>query len=1044
MVRDLAHGSGAETYNLLRRGSMQNSIPRGLVAPLRPTPTTPLSSYAPPPVTSRTKAGGGIYLPFEIDGTPVLHHQAGDRFLYEDNALGETMPLHYRSSMNIEAKISKVVLRGETVEGRVEVGQGGVWWLRVLPEGAPPPQGGLTDPSEPSNAPPSPRSHPDAIAKGLRLNQEVMINRDGASLHALIDSVNDDGTFSVVYTDDDVLEEDLKPSRIDLKFGHVPLLGKEPLRLDDADASLVLIFPRSTAEPHFGTVDPDLEMTGAKDALKEVFVRKPNAFTRPVNKAAQKQLMALLDDPQDDEEEPTQQEFFDLVREKFIGLLQQSGLRATSFPSIDGDEVYVKISMSRTGGTIAHLAERYGYLMPLNAKCYLRQPEIGDGTFYPGGGTEEDDKPGGSHRSHFPVNDLGQDVPAFTHFVESDKGKFQPFREIDEIRIIEKRLDRWVNIPLLHQCNIISGYFAAAKYDDVVTLHEKWASLSLIWRLPSDDNTQEVRDFFGEEVAFYFRWFVFYCRWLAALAVPGFICFLTWHAHLIPGTPEVAPITKKHMQLAFGAFLLLWATAFCRAYECRAERTKQAWGMEDFSATVCELPTWRTELEGTTKVMIRKAFSKIAMVLFCAAFMVVIFFLEFVEHGKSSAFLIAFLIKVVGFLWGKVAPYLVGLQNHRFEDRYEDALTVTLASVKIFVAIFPFLQLAFITPFTNPFCAEDLQTAVSQMYASADEYPKEMVNGSLITLTLAQSDRWLDSYTFESGNSTCIQGCHPLIGGVCDLSPASDGSLWCKTQCIQKLEDNLIVFYATHVLTTVVLVVFPIFLTKRAVREEMDKHEAAKHDGEPYSFLQFQAKCYEAAPYEYYSWGGSRVEDFLELAVGFTLLACFGILVPGLSVVAFFSHIVEYRLVAFRTLNVTCRPMPNGADGIGIWHEVFQGIAMFAVLTNVGLVVFVLQPYAELDMKSKFLLFIVFEHLMLGFQYLLSLYFPHTPMDVMLIGDFNNVLRKEAIALPHTNGEHEVHDFHEVEVSVDPDQNRVVGLTAKDAFNHRWGPGTYH
>merc|ERR1719301_49788 len=100
--------------------------------------------------------------------------------------------------------------------------------------------------------------------------------------------------------------------------------------------------------------------------------------------------------------------------------------------------------------------------------------------------------------------------------------------------------------------------------------------------------------------------------------------------------------------------------------------------------------------------------------------------------------------------------------------------------------------------------------------------------------------------------------------------------------------------------------------------------------------------------------GGSVIEDFLDLAIGFALLTCFGIALPVMAVIAFVAYVVKYRLLAYRMVNITCRPYPVGCEGIGNWQAVFHSISIIAVICNVLMAVFVMYPMRDWPMGNEF------------------------------------------------------------------------------------------
>merc|ERR1712232_347365 len=124
-------------------------------------------------------------------------------------------------------------------------------------------------------------------------------------------------------------------------------------------------------------------------------------------------------------------------------------------------------------------------------------------------------------------------------------------------------------------------------------------------------------------------------------------------------------------------------------------------------------------------------------------------------------------------------------------------------------------------------------------------------------------------------------------------------------------------------------------------------------------------------------------------AIGFALLTCFGISLPIMAFFALLGHIVEYRLLAYRMTNVTCRPMPEGCEGIGTWQVVFENISLAAIAINVGVAVFNMDPFYQLPWASKLIAFIVLEHAMLALRGFVQVAIPDQPEDVQRIEDFN-------------------------------------------------------
>jgi len=346
--------------------------------------------------------------------------------------------------------------------------------------------------------------------------------------------------------------------------------------------------------------------------------------------------------------------------------------------------------------------------------------------------------------------------------------------------------------------------------------------------------------------------------------------------------------------------------------------------------------------------------------------------------------------------------------------------------VKLFVALFPFLNLAFGKNWQEKTCMVGVSdTAVAnELFGKTNTWPT-VTHWDGTTWTANVSDlTWLHHYIRHLPNHTsCIGGCLP---STCYIE--RDHPIACASQCMQSLLLNLSTFYITHVLCTIVFIVVPILLLRHEIKKEMAK--AAKSE-ESYSLLQYQGKCAELADYNYYSWGGSQVEDFLELAIAFALMTSFNILLPGMTFVAFVSYLVEYRLLAYRMTLVTSRPLPARADGIGHWQGVFEVICAVAVVVNVGLGVFVLHqdiPGTSLydsmwGAPSKLFHFITLEHFMLLLSFFVSAMIPSEPEDVRRIEEFNSRFRLHAKKKPVEVSPAERRSLRHLDLGVGPKQD---------------------
>merc|ERR1719428_1861654 len=238
-----------------------------------------------------------------------------------------------------------------------------------------------------------------------------------------------------------------------------------------------------------------------------------------------------------------------LLAETFTG--RHFGLMLTSDPSADHDEIFVKLSIPRHNNTIDRYAGNLSYHMPLNDASYAR-----------------------IHKKVKKDADLNL-TRAFAEFFPEHKDSFEPFREIDYVRLLKARLDKYINLNALGSQGVVTEHFVPHNYTEVQSMCETWANAQTWYRIPTHDNDDKIRNYFGEEVAWMFVWNVHYVRWLCVPATIGGIMYFRMFL----------PIVLQHEILVGYAILMaLWCTLFNSFYDRRETRIQHRWGMHDHIA----------------------------------------------------------------------------------------------------------------------------------------------------------------------------------------------------------------------------------------------------------------------------------------------------------------------------------------------------------------------------------------------------------------------------------------------------------------------------
>jgi hypothetical protein len=758
-----------------------------------------------------------------------------------------------------------------------------------------------------------------------------------------------------------------------------PGFGMQVVR-DDKDAVVVMVFTRD--------VSVGGSVTG-KDIVKKPFEEARKIFERPGNPLSKE---TMNDGFEELKNGPVTVKTYQMViRRQITEMLSSFGYVCSTSKSTDNDEILMPIGVPRGSAIVKTVAHNCNYSMAATAKSYKDMPA--EGSYFSG------------HAP--PVDDQGFSVPANLPYdldvVKKQPDMFQKFKDLDEVRMVIRHLTVWMSISELKEQDVISRFFISSTYEQQMNLQAKWAGLSNVMKFPNYENDDLINDYFGEQISFFFIFVTFFTRGLGALGVFGFLTFMSLE---VPAVQQAFGITMKDMimiKTAYLVYIVLWSTFFVDMFRHTVSRRVQRWGMSDgetdstdganLGSDNLDLSSYQRDLEGTALLKWRKTVAVLGWWFFVLLFVLGTAFIQAYkrvqrESGGTdySAIMLAILMKGGGWVWTKVAPKLSSMQNHKTDSRWLRSTAFYLITVKLFIAVWPLVNLAFVQKFVESECGRNKRQVLKKVYGQfARNWPSGLPEDPLDDIS------WANAFFFKpfEGEGVCMYGCIPKKCQQLGI----DKVTVCQTQCVLEIEETLVMFFAIQLLVTLWFVICPIVLLKVFVWREQRTAAAARVVGEPekpYSMLELQAKREELTPYRYNSWGGSLVEDFADIAIAFMTLVAFGNVVPVMATIAFLSYLVVYRLYAYRMALVTGRPYPLNACGIGIWQQVFEISAFLAVVINVGYLVTVEHPFRGERLGSQMVAFLVCEHCVVILRFAVKSFTPHEPDGVRLNRFVNN------------------------------------------------------
>lgn len=806
----------------------------------------------------------------------------------------------------------------------------------------------------------------------------------------------------------------------------LPLLEHD-IECDDEGAVLVVVFPKYVE----GASEPKEDWD---TAWKEIFLGKTGKTyveSTPCYKKLQQNKGAT-----------TKGAYHELIRQAFFAMWfestpgkvgkhdltpQDGEVVSTVFESIDGDEIFYTFDLKDQG--FGRVADIVGWPVQMEENKqteYVTQ-------YCPG----------------FPQkNDCNERVPIYLAFGEDTKEYLGDFSELDKIFLLQRALGS-VNLEQMASQEVIKAAFVAANYEVMTELSKSWANFRNIACIPSDADVHSIEKYFGPRIGFFYLWFGSYTRALAGLSFIVVVMLAShYSADMLQDRQPTFHYLSQYLPNVYIILLVGWACLFNALFKRSSSRFQQHWGMKDSSSRSPVLPEYDVKLEGTKMLAFKVKCAQLFTGAYMAAFVGAVCMVNAVgmkmrsEGDMSFApiepIILSVIMKVFGGVWNAIVSKLVTWENHRTRGEFDNSLAYKLASVNLFVALYPFFNIAFFKKFNGKLCGATLADAALKVYSPVGAWPKGTGMASFPLVGEVDKNKmaplleeWLTPFASDLGSKVCISGCYPVSCVLHD-----NGVYTCENFCRTTLQSQLMTFFPIFAVSAAVAVLIPIILTKIAINAEVNKPRGSKAvanvglkwlqqpvqelvavstdgadektsllqavhvDGSTpghasvagppvYSLLQYQAKTAGVAPYQFGANGGSYNEDFLTVSISYSLLACFSLASPTVVIFGFFCILVLFRLFAFRMLFVTCRPWPTMIDGIGVWTDIFDRITSLAVTVNVAQLAFLEYPCNTWEAQWQFAAFIALEKILFMISDAIGTVMPVEPRLVGVIHYLN-------------------------------------------------------
>jgi hypothetical protein len=498
--------------------------------------------------------------------------------------------------------------------------------------------------------------------------------------------------------------------------------------------------------------------------------------------------------------------------------------------------------------------------------------------------------------------------PGTAEYAIRQRELFQPFRSSQRQQLIDsliqsRQFEGGANLDI--ETYVDSGrggllqIFPTHENEERERLYRSWTRISNLWRgIPVHD----IRDYFGESIAFYFAFLSFYIRALALPSAFGLAVFVMSIVKLSSDN-SLTPV--------YSGFTALWVTVFLEFWKRRRNLLSFKWDMTEFQ----QVDKVRPQFHGTLAPG---------------------FFAEtgFVKLRKRD-------VAGIDIRYVRKEMY-----TKRWQQRLKLAVSYSGTFALAGIAIFSSMLLLWVRMWLiqeNKAPAYQWEVAGNVLEFEVAAIVAGVLNGMAIAL-LNVISRWI-SYrlTAWENHRTESQHLHHLSIKLITFQVINSFfSLFyiaffkqsatifgrkdaCSPDCMTELSYQLATIFLTREFVAIAQQgLLPMVLyayTRSSFKRSLKKANRSIEEASP---EEQQANMLPAE---------ELIDDWVEVCISFGFI-CFVSAFPIVPLLSCIGTFIEIGLDTRNLLSRTQRARYAGANGIGVFYEVFNGLGLLAVITN--------------------------------------------------------------------------------------------------------------
>ena len=512
---------------------------------------------------------------------------------------------------------------------------------------------------------------------------------------------------------------------------------------------------------------------------------------------------------------------------------------------------------------------------------------------------------------------------------------------------LRNKEDRSKIFPHMEEAELDHGHLFERTRDFTLGLTKRW-NWKMFWWVPGT----AIRNYFGEKIAMYFEFLSHYTIYLVWPGLIGLVMFIL--DFIFDADSE----ERRYSQFAFGLVLIIWSTVVYETWSRKQNTFSLKWGQLDFE----EEETPRAAFKGVAmrnpitdeKMQFQQPW--LSLFKFAVSFCV-------------SAALLLLELGIVAFLL-----FLRGILHDAWEGEWYEFLAIQIPVQLNTIVILVFNRIYgnvayWLTNFEN--------------HRTNTAYERSLIMKTFLFSAIS-SYNILFYIAFAKRYQL---GCITTVDGNSVLSE--------DVTCTSEIQNQLRSIFIIAIFKNAIEIGLPFIMNFLRKRSKKRLYSIDENDSEQAKLLIRIEQQMDLNAYAYKEIDGTYY-DYLEIMLQIGYIMLFGVAFQAAPLLALINNIVEIWIDRGKLCYFTKRPLPMGAESIGIWMVIFNGICYLGIFTSWGVIHITDEAFSD-STSDQFFWFVTFSVVSIGVKIFLKIVIPDIPKPVKVAATRHAYISKKVL-----------------------------------------------